>query len=211
VISATVPNLNWDINPNAFFLNRQWIWCFAVVVAIASYLIATLLTYRADFNLDRMLHRGPYAIPGEHKIAESAMTRRKFSFNRLIGITPEFTAGDKTISMSLFLYRIGWFVLVAVVTVWNLTAWKWPEHWWIGFWRVTGIWLPFVIAIVMVVWFTWGGLRDITELFQRLRTVRRDVLDDGTVVGHENLDDAVAEHREIAPSPSSTVVVPAKS
>ena len=196
VISATIPNLNWDVNPNAFFLNRQWIWCFAVLVAIASYLGVTFLTYRTDFNLDRMLHRGPYAIAGEHKIAESAMTRRKFSFSRLIGITPEFTAGDKAISLSLFIYRIAWFVVVAVVTVWNLPrvvpeSWHWPEHWWVNFWQVTGIWLPFIIAIVMVVWFTWGGVRDIRQLFVRLRTTQKDALDDGTVVGHTNLDDAV--------------------
>jgi solute:Na+ symporter, SSS family len=94
VISAAIPNLNWNINPDAFFLNRQWIWCFAVLVAIAGYLIVTYLTYRQDFNLDRMLHRGPYAIAGEEKIAESAMGRRRFSFKTLIGITPEFTRSD---------------------------------------------------------------------------------------------------------------------
>jgi len=146
-----------------------------------------------------MLHRGPYAIAGEHKVAESAMTRRRFSFSRLIGITPEFTTGDKAISLSLFIYRIAWFILVAVITIWNLPRvvpeeWHWPEHWWVNFWRVTGIWLPFVIAIVMVVWFTWGGVRDIQQLFVRLRTTQKNALDDGTVVGHKNLDEAAATH-----------------
>jgi hypothetical protein len=46
-----------------------------------------------------------------------------------------------------------------------------------------------VIAIVMVVWFTWGGLKDIRELFARLRTAQRNALDDGTVAGHANLDE----------------------
>jgi SSS family solute:Na+ symporter len=141
-----------------------------------------------------MRHRGPYAVVGEQHVAESAMQKKRFSFKRLIGITPEFTAGDKAISMSLFLYRIAWFVVVAVITIWNMpklvpSAWHWPEQWWINFWRVTGIWLPFVIAIVMVVWFTWGGLKDIRELFARLRTAQRNALDDGTVAGHANLDE----------------------
>lgn len=208
VISATIPNLNWDINPNAFFLNRQWIWCFAVLVAIAGYLLVTFLTYRTDFNLDRMLHRGQYAIAGEHKIAHSAMTRRRFSFKQLIGITPEFTASDKAISLSLFFYRIAWFIVVAVVTIWNLPRvvpdrWHWPDRWWENFWHITGIWLPFVIASVMVVWFTWGGLHDIRQLFVRLRTSQRDAADDGTVIGHHNLAD---EHLSPPPPPSPAVV-----
>jgi SSS family solute:Na+ symporter len=120
------------------------------------------------------------------------MTRGKFSFARLIGITPEFTTGDKAISMSLFLYRIAWFAVFAIITVWNIPrSWRWPEKWWINFWHVTCIWLPFIIAIVMVVWFTWGGTKDIRELFVRLRTAQRNALDDGTVAGHANLDEVV--------------------
>jgi len=216
-ISATIPNLNWNINPNEFFLNRMWISCFAVIVAIAAYLIATLLTYRQDFNLDRMLHRGPWAVAGDEKIAESAMARRRFSFKTLIGITPEFTRGDTAISMSLFLYRIAWFVVFAAITLWNIPkAWRWPERWWINFWHVTCIWLPFIIAIVMVVWFTWGGLKDIRDLFVRLRTARRDAADDGTVVGHRNLADEPAGSVDgsaggtatTAPSPGSAALRP---
>jgi SSS family solute:Na+ symporter len=197
VISATIPNLNWNINPNDFFMNRMWIGFFAAVVAIVAYVVVTYLTYKEAFNLDRMLHRGPYAVHGEQHVAESAMGKKRFSFKRLIGITPEFTRADKAISLSLFLYRIAWFVVVAVITIWNLprlapASWHWPESWWINFWRVTGIWLPFAIAIVMVVWFTWGGTKDIRQLFARLRTADRDALDDGTVAGHSNLADVAA-------------------
>jgi SSS family solute:Na+ symporter len=191
VISATIPNLNWHIEPNGFFLNRMWIACFAVIAAIVSYLVGAWLTYRQDFNLDRMLYRGPYAIAGEEKIAASANIRQRFSFNRLIGITPEFTTADRAISLSLFGYRILWFVVFMVIVLWNIpTSWRWPEHWWINFWRVTSIWLPFVIALIMVVWFTWGGLKDIGRLFVRLRQVSENPLDDGTVVGHHNLAEA---------------------
>jgi SSS family solute:Na+ symporter len=202
-ISATIPNLDWNINPNEFFLNRMWISCFAVVVAIVAYLLATFLTYRQDFNLDRMLHRGPWAVAGDEKIAESAMTRRRFSFKTLIGITPEFTRGDTAISMSLFLYRIAWFIVFAIITVWNLPpSWRWPEGRWIKFWHITCIWLPFIIAVVMVVWFTWGGIKDIRALFVRLETARRDAADDGTVVGHHNLADAPGA----APAPGTATL-----
>ena len=207
VISANIGNLNWNVNPNEFFMNRMWIGCFAAIIAIVAYIAVTYLTYREAFNLDRMLHRGAYAVEGEEKIAESAMTRKKFSFKQLIGITPEFTPADKAISMSLFLYRIAWFVVVAVITLWNLpmltpASWHWPDRWWMTFWRVTGIWLPFIIAIVMVVWFTWGGTKDIRELFVRLRTAQRNAFDDGTVAGHANLDEIVP------PKPADGVELP---
>src|SRR5688500_438287 len=82
LISATIPNLNWNVNPNEFFMNRMWIACFAAIVAIVAYVAVTYLTYRQAFNLDRMLHRGPYAIAGEQHVAESAMAKKHFSFKR---------------------------------------------------------------------------------------------------------------------------------
>ncbi|MBC7782609.1 MAG: sodium:proline symporter [Burkholderiales bacterium] len=187
-ISNVIPNLDWHVSPEKFFFNGQWISLFAALVAIAGYVIATYLTYREDFDLDRMLHRGKYAIDEEHKIVQSATKRRKLNFNLLVGITPEFTRADKFISMSLFSYRIFWFMVFAVVTIWNVVFYKWPEIWWSNYWHFTAIWLPFTLALVLVSWFTWGGLRDIRQLFIRLKTVRIDTHDDGTV-DHGELHD----------------------
>lgn len=189
-ISNVIPNLHWSIRPEAFFLNGQWISCFAAMAAITAYVVLTMLTYRQDFDLDKLLHRGKYAVgdPDKGKAAgeyEAASTtspvRQRFSPAKLIGITPEFTRADKAISLSLFGYRIFWFVIFAVVTVWNIIpSARWPESWWLTFWHYSFIWLPFGIASVMVVWFTWGGLRDIRILFERLKTVKRDAADDGS-------------------------------
>jgi solute:Na+ symporter, SSS family len=194
-ISKVIPNLGWKVAPDAFFWNGQWIGFFAVVVAIAAYVITTYLTYRTPFDLDRMLHRGQYAIAGENKVVESATKRRKVDFNLLVGITPEFTRTDKAISMSLFGYRIFWFVVFLIVTIWNLVpGWRWSEQTWSSYWHYTAIWLPFALATVLVVWFTYGGLKDIRMLFVRLRSADRNVLDDGTVVGHHNLEDEAKRH-----------------
>ena len=209
VISATIPNLDWNINPNAFFLNGAWISCFAVIVAIVAYVGVSYLTYQRDFNLDKLLHRGPYAVAGEHKIAGSAMTKRRFSVKTLLGITPEFTRGDMAISLSLFGYRIAWFIVVAAITIWNIPrGWRWPEHWWVQFWHVTCIWLPLVMAVVLVVWFTWGGLRDTRDLFVRLRHAEKNPLDDGSVehgeglpVGEETVTDDEAGRAKARPAP----------
>lgn len=189
-ISSVVPNLGWHINPDTFVFNGAWINLFAALTAIGAYVGVSWLTYKRDFDLDRMLHRGKYAIEGEYKIVESATKRRKLSFSLLVGITPEFTRTDKAISLSLFYYRIFWFIVFAVVTTWNLIpGWGWPEPWWSNYWHYTAIWLPLTLAAVLVVWFTWGGLRDIHRLFIRLEQVKVNPEDDGTVVGHHNLAD----------------------
>ena len=46
------------------------------------------------------------------------------------------------------------------------------------------------MALVSAVWFIWGGLRDMRDLFRRLRNQKANPLDDGMVVGHQNLDEA---------------------
>src|SRR5688572_27258070 len=46
VISAAIPNLNWNINPDDFFMNRMWIGFFAAIVAIVAYVVVTYLTYK---------------------------------------------------------------------------------------------------------------------------------------------------------------------
>lgn len=195
-ISKVVPNLDWTVNPNTFFWNGQWIGFFAVCIAIVGYVVVTYATYREDFNLDRMLHRGEYAIEGEHKVVESTEAKRRFQIGQLVGITPEFTRTDKAISLSLFGYRIFWFLVFLVVTIWNLIPGRqWSEQTWSRYWHATAIVLPFALATVLVVWFTYGGLKDIRLLFVRLREAERNPSDDGTVVGHHNAD----EGHEVVP------------
>jgi len=46
-----------------------------------------------------------------------------------------------------------------------------------------------VIALVTTVWFSWGGIRGMRELFRRLKAERMDEQDDGTVINHHNLDE----------------------
>ena len=43
---------------------------------------------------------------------------------------------------------------------------RWPIAWWSHYWMITGIALPFVIAVATLVWFGIGGVRDILEFFR---------------------------------------------
>lgn len=62
------------------------------------------ITSLQPYNLDRLLHRGVYDVAGEFK-APFKWTFRK-ALQKLIGITPEYTLGDKVIAWSVVGYAI---------------------------------------------------------------------------------------------------------
>ena len=176
-----------QIYGHSFPLNGLQISFFAALIAIAVYIVVSLLTCREDFNLDRMLHRGAYAT-GAVKVAP----RRKISLSSLIGFDDNFTRSDKWIAGGLFGYSMIYLVLFLVGTAWNLIA-PWPLSVWSSFWHVVGVGLPVFFAVVTGVWFTWGGVKDMRSLFRRLGQEQVNALDDGMVVNHRNLDELSRE------------------
>ena len=197
VLDRHIPSLNWTVGPGQTPINGQWVWGLASIAAIVAYITLSLITCKEPFNLERMLHRGKYSKDAAH--AAMSAKPRKFTWSGLIGITPEYTRGDKAISLSLFGFRISWLVIFIVVTVWNVCWHPWSTARWINFWYYSTILFPFLIAAVMTVWFTWGGVHDLRNLFKILHTVERNALDDGTVVGNRNLDDLAAARGVVAP------------
>jgi solute:Na+ symporter, SSS family len=169
-----------------FPMNGTQIYFTASLIAVAIYIIVSLLTCRENFNMDRMLHRGPYAIAGE----EEKKPQRKFSLGKLVGFDENFSLGDKWIAGWL----MGWGVLMVVVivsgTIWNMIS-PWSTTVWAGYWHVVAIIIPLVYAIITGIWFTWGGVRDIRDLFARMKNANINHRDDGTVVNHQNLADVV--------------------
>jgi SSS family solute:Na+ symporter len=57
--------------------------------------------------------------------------------------------------------------------------------------------LPIGLSLVTAIWFTWGALRDMRDLFQRLRAAKANPLDNGMVKGGRNLDEAPGATPEI--------------
>ena len=83
-----------------------------------------------------------------------------------------------------------------VAAVWNTVGKKyptvitpWPATWWADYWLIVGIILPCVIAIITLIWFGIGGIMDLRLFFAALRTLKRDVRDDGRVIAHHNADE----------------------
>ena len=171
---------------NGFPLNGAQISFFGSLLASLSYVGFSLLTCREDFNMARMLHRGIYAVESEKKFETKSRTR--VSIGKLIGLDEHFTFGDKILAGGLFGWSMIWLAVFVVGTAWNLIA-PWPMSVWSQFWFVVGIGIPVFFSLVTAVWFTWGGIRDMRLFFRRLKEERVDVLDNGMVVNHHNLDE----------------------
>jgi len=174
-------------NTAKFPINGVWLGFIAQVVAVSVYVLISFLTSpREGFDMDRMLHRGKFAADAGPDA--KAWVRPKFAWSRLIGFDNEFTRGDKIIAGSMFGWNMFWFAIFVIVSIWNIFH-RWPLSWWSKYWHIAAILMPLTVGIVTTVWFTWGGVRDLRRMFKALRIVGRDARDDGTVVGHSNLDE----------------------
>ena len=136
--------------------------------------------------MDRMLHRGAYADPGEHKATRSDWSIRGVC-KALLGITPEYTKGDRIIAYAYFAHNFiyGFIGIFVVVALWN---WLRPLsiRFWSNYFLVTMLLVPMAVAAVATVCFFIGGVRDLKRLFHDLEDRRRlDDTDDGRVLAEK--------------------------
>ena len=181
--------LNWfphsdfvSLHPDRFPINGQYVNAISMGTAILAYIAVSLLTSREDFNLNRMLHRGKYAVDASGNPAPAPEPPPR-TMQALLGIDENFTRGDKIISITLFSWTMFWFAVFLIVTIWNIIH-IWPDEWWSNYWFYTGIVLPIILGTVTSIWFTIGGVTDLRKLFQRLQVLERHSDDDGTVSHH---------------------------
>ena len=167
-----------------FPVNGQWLYFIAMLTGLLLYILVSLLTCRRPFDMDRMLHRGQYALAGEGNKAKLA-----WSLRSVLGITDEFTKGDKALTWSVFLYTTAMWVLFLAVVFLNLVFGFWSKEGWMQYFFITGLLLPAAIGLVSTVWFTIGGVWGLRNLFSRLKVLQRNNLDDGRVVGHVSAAD----------------------
>ena len=184
VSSPLHPLVVWDATPDKFPINSQEIFFIAMMVAILLYVVLSLLTCREKFNMDRMLHRGIYHTEGK------AIQKTPFRINKLVGVTSQYTRGDRILAWSVFIWSFVYNCIICfvVVIIWNL-FYPWPNEWWAWYFYINSIVLAGVVGIVTTIWFTIGGTKDLHLLFKRLEGRTANVLDDGRVVGHVSLAD----------------------
>jgi SSS family solute:Na+ symporter len=170
-----------QIRPD-FPVNEPTFFFIACIAATAMYFLFSLLR-PAVFDMDRMLHRGKYEIK-----KDVARHEQKINWiSRKLGITREFTLGDKC----AYLFIIGWNGFwIGVFIVFNLINifFDISDTVWSRYWEISN-WLFLLMGVLSTIWFTCGGLLDIKQMFRDLKTSSRSEYDDGTVVDHRNLNE----------------------
>ena len=182
------PIIDWSMDDVKCPINSYEWYLFTMLVTLTLYVVVSLLTCKEPFNLERMLHRGKYALDEKREITSAWSWKNVY--NKLIGITPEYSLGDKVIAWSYFsysfIYKFG-FAFVLVI-VWNLFQ-KWPPEWWAHYFLVVFLIVPGIMAAITAVWFGIGGGIDLFKMFRDLEKRVSNPLDDGRVDGHMSLAD----------------------
>jgi len=160
---------------SSFPINGQWLYLLNVVVSILIYVSVSLLGKEPAHDMDKLLHRGPYAIAGEHP----KQRRHVAGWQRLFGITEQFNRADRTTAFII----VGYFLLsLATFGFGMLYAFvaKPGDDAWAQFWHIY-MGIQFLLLICGTLWLGIGGIRDMTRLFRDLNSAARDFSDDGTV------------------------------
>ena len=182
------PIIKWHMTPVDFPINSYEITFIAICISITLYVVVSLLTCKKPFNLDRMLHRGKYALDGEVKTQMKWTLRNVFS--KLIGITPAYSKGDRIIAYMLFFYSIvyGFIVMFVAVLIWNAFS-PWPLNWWSNYFFVSLLLVPGILAAITAVWYGVGGFINLIQLFRDLKQRVVNPLDNGRVENNMSLAD----------------------
>ena len=182
------PYIKWHMTPVDFPINSYEITFIAICVSITLYILVSKLTCKEPFNLERMLHRGKYAVDGESKPRMKWTLKNVFA--KLIGITPEYSKGDKVIAYVLFCYSIiyRFFLMFIAVLIWNAIS-PWPSERWGSYFFVSLLLIPCIVAAITAVWFGVGGFINLIQLFRDLKQRVVNPLDNGRVEGNMSLAD----------------------
>ncbi|MDD3953178.1 MAG: sodium:panthothenate symporter [Lentisphaeria bacterium] len=189
------PIIVWKMDAVKFPINSYEYYFLTMMITLFLYCVVSWLTMKEPFNLDRMLHRGIYDVDGHNK------ERLKWSlstvFSKLLGITKEYTLGDRFIAWGFFLYSFvySFVICFVLVVIWN-TITPWPIQWWGRYFFVVYLLVPGIMAAISTVWFGVGGFLDLFRLFRDLEARIDDPLDNGFVEGHVSLAD-VAKFKKL--------------
>jgi SSS family solute:Na+ symporter len=161
---------------------------WSIAIAICCYVVFSLATCRAPFNMDRMLHRGEYAI--EEDTATTASKPRRFrGWLERLGFDSEMTRCDRWVTAITLAWPIVFTIVFLVALIAHTLGWDpgaacWATAW--GWYTAVAL----TVAAIIVTWFTIGGLIDLKAMFRRLATYRPDTQDDGRVIDHHNADES---------------------
>lgn len=175
-IQASFSAVEWIQQlPEECSLNGVHLMVISALCAITVYVTVSLLTrVKAGFEMDKMLHRGKYAVASEN------MEQHKLGgLLQRLGMTTEFTRSDKAVLFFNFGVLLVSLVPFLIGSVLKLFI-EIPDKAWLVYWVVMVVFYS-VIALITTVWFIWKGSINVAELITNLREKNRDSHDDGWV------------------------------
>jgi hypothetical protein len=140
-----------------------------------------------------MLHRGSYVVPEPQGASAVAPIR---GWRSWVGMGNEFTRSDKVVYLSSLAFTTLLIAVFVIGMVYNAFV-KVPTASWVRFW---GVYTTVVLAVTVIItiWITIGGVSDLKHMLRLLAQIKRNPLDDGMVIDHQNRDEQAAE-----PNPES--------
>lgn len=166
-------------------VNGAWFSLISIGVAVVSYIVVSMMGNRV-FDMDKLLHRGAYAVAGDTAVEANRGPRA--ALWKMFGMGREFTRRDKVICILAYAWTFSWMAFFLVITGWNFLVKPFSDAFWLGFWRVF-IWINVVAAVIVIVWFAIGGFRDLFRMLKQLKTMERDHSDDGFVERKETAEE----------------------
>jgi solute:Na+ symporter, SSS family len=166
---------------NDFGLNGMQMSFIAAAMSVVIYLAVSLLGRRKDFNLDKLLHRGKYAVAEDVVVGEiqtSAKSKWQVFWSKL-GLTDEFSTGDRIIFFSLYGGMFFWVAIFIFIIIFHFIVGTSPLFW-IRYWRYYAL-LSIPLYMGFTLWILVGGIVDARKMFRLLRTSKKDEKDDGWV------------------------------
>ncbi len=160
------------------FFDGQRIMFIAALAAVLGYVGVSLLGKRNVHNMDKLLHRGKYAV-ADDGAEYNEPKKEKLTFNKFIGIGPGFTRSEKFLFGASFFWNIGWwgsFLLgCAVSSLYTLS-----ERFWYWYWAVL-IYSSLIIGVLFTILVLYKSIGDGRDCLQTLRRAKTDERDDGFI------------------------------
>jgi SSS family solute:Na+ symporter len=160
-----------------FPINGQMFWGLAMALSSAAYVAVSLFTGggRRAFDMDKLLHRGKHLVREEYTVVDAVPVKGW----KVLGMGREFTPFDKVIYIATYAWTAGWVVVFVAGTALNLTGVV-GDPAWMRFWRAYTM-IMLAVSIVVIVWFSIGGVVNLKDMVRSLRVMTRDHADTGFV------------------------------
>ena len=116
-----------------FWLTGQEVYFWSMLMAGTMYVAFSKLGERTVFNVDKLLHRGEYVVESDHEATGGvAVAKQQWNWRTALGITDDFTRGDKiiygiTVGKAILFFSL-WIVMTTAVYTVGVSEAGWATY-----------------------------------------------------------------------------------